>query len=92
MATICTGRGDLSGDHCCYVSGKVCEFLIENHGDRRFACGLMVELGDWGKVHTDPRYAALAIHWKSQPLCGDWQPKPSVCCREGWVSDGDMGP
>ena len=80
--TFCTGRGDLSDDHCCYVSGKVCQFLIENHGGRRFACGLMAELGDWEKVHTDPRYAPLAIHWEGQPLCGEWQPKVSQCCRE----------
>lgn len=80
---ICTGRGGTHPNrHCCYVQGKVCEFLIEDHKGRRFACGLMAELGSWDKVHADPRYALLAIHWKGQPLCGDWQPKPGTCCLE----------
>ena len=81
---VCTGRGDSVGSHCCFVGGSVCEFLVDNGipGDKRFRCGLMLELGDWDKVHADPRYAPLAIHWKGQSLCGDWQPKVGVCCRE----------
>jgi len=82
----CTGRGTATGqnDHCCFVAGKVCKFLVDNDtpGDERFRCGLMLELGDWGKVHADPRYAPLAMHWKGQPLCGDWQPKAGTCCLE----------
>ena len=80
----CTGRGDKDGGHCCYVFGKVCEFLVDNKtaGPERFRCGLMLELGDWAKAHTDPRYAPLAVHWKGQPLCGDWQPQAGVCCLE----------
>ena len=80
----CTGRGDKNGGHCCWISGSVCEFLVDNKtaGDGRFRCGLMVELGSWDKVHTDPRYAPLAIHWKNQSFCGDWQPQAGVCCAE----------
>ncbi len=82
---VCTGRGGThANEHCCYVAGKVCKFLVDNGipGDERFRCGLMLELGDWNKVHADPRYAPLAIHWKGQALCGDWQPKAGTCCRE----------
>lgn len=78
----CTGRGDASGDHCCWVGGRVCEFLVENQDGRRFACGLMVELGDWDEVIADPRYAPLNIHWKGKRKCNTWQPKIGVCCRE----------
>ncbi len=28
----CTGRGDTNGGHCCYIEGKVCEFLFVNRG------------------------------------------------------------
>ncbi len=82
VMSICTGRGDADGGHCCWVNGKVCEFLIENHGGRRFACGLMVELGDWQTVHTSSRYSPLAIVFADEGLCGDWQPKAGQCCRE----------
>ncbi len=80
---ICTGRGDIDGGHCCYVRGEVCEFLVENHERRRFACGLMVELGDWSKVHADPRYAPIkAVMLLGDGLCGEWQPAVDVCCNE----------
>ena len=78
----CTGRGDAEGGHCCWIKGKVCEFLIENHEGRRFACGLMVELGTWEKVHTDPRYAPIAESFGVEGLCGDWQPLAGQCCNE----------
>ena len=78
----CTGRGDADGGHCCWVAGKVCEFLIENHEGRRFACGLMVELGDWQLVHIDGRYAPIAETFAVEGLCGDWQPPAGQCCRE----------
>jgi hypothetical protein len=83
MDTLCSGRGDATGGHCCWVRGEVCEFLIENHEGRRFACGLRVELGDWQKVHDDPRYAPIAaVMILGDGLCGDWQPDPNQCCNE----------
>jgi hypothetical protein len=80
----CTGRGTANGNHCCWISGTVCEFLIDNGipGDKRFRCGLVIELGDWDKAIADPRYAPLAIHWKGQRKCDTWQPKVGQCCRE----------
>ena len=88
MVADCTGRGDVNGDHCCYLSGRVCDFLIDTKtpGDERFRCGLMAELGDWTKVHTDPRYVTIGHHFNVDPggvgLCGDWQPKAGQCCNE----------
>lgn len=82
--SLCTGRGDAIGGHCCWIVGTPCKFLVDNKtaGDGRFRCGLMTELADWQKVHSDVRYAPLAIHWKNADLCGDWQPKEGQCCRE----------
>lgn len=70
----CDGRGD-GGDHCCYIEGSVCEFLVTRDGTPR--CGLLLALGSWDRVHDDPR-------WKAAPIgrvmdreypgygCGDW--------------------
>jgi hypothetical protein len=83
MMGTCTGRGQAGGGHCCWVKGEVCEFLIENHEDRRYACSLRVELGDWDKVHADPRYAPIKeVMLLGDGLCGDWQPQAGVCCNE----------
>lgn len=80
----CIGRGDSRGDHCCYVGGEVCEYLIENHEGRRFACGLRAELGSWEAVHDDARYAPIALIFNEAgvSLCGEWQPNPTQCCNE----------
>jgi hypothetical protein len=78
----CIGIGDAQGGHCCWVHGEVCRFLLENHEGRRFACGLRVELGDWDKVHADPRYRPIALVFVDEGLCGDWQPQANVCCNE----------
>lgn len=82
-ASTCTGRGGADGDHCCYVRGEVCEFLIENYEGRRWACGLMAELGNWNKVHRDPRYQPIKeVMLLGDGLCGDWQPFAGQCCNE----------
>ena len=79
----CTGKGD-NGKHCCYVAGKVCEFLeFGTIPGRNFVCGLRRELGSWDKVHADPRYQPIAKVMETEGLCGDWQPKAGICCRAG---------
>lgn len=71
----CHGNGP---DHCCYIRGKPCQFLIENHVDetgqlRKWACGLRAELGDWNKVLNDPRYIEhVAGSWRDGINCRDW--------------------
>ena len=52
----CTGNGD-SGDHCCYINGKICEFLT--YEDSLPRCSL------WGRPLKD-----LYI-WKISPV-GRW--------------------
>lgn len=78
----CHGNGE---DHCCYVNGQVCPFLVENAMGRRWACGLRIELGSWDEVHRDPRYLE-----KVKPVwtrfnvddCGDWQAEGQCCFAE----------
>ena len=71
-----------SGDeHCCWVNGQECEFVRANEGGRRWACALMLELGDWDAVYSDPRYQPIGTHFQSKgiALCGDF-PGPGVRC------------
>lgn len=43
--------------HCCVFRGIVCPFLEEGMiKDRKWACGLFRELGDWKEVLVDVRY------------------------------------
>lgn len=83
----CTGRGDASGDHCCYVRGEVCRYLLDNGPDseRRFECSLRKELGSWEAVHEHPGYKANVQRvWDEVGIesCGAWQPREGECCRE----------
>lgn len=69
-------------DHCCYVAGERCPHLVENVNGRRWACGLMVELGSWDLVHADPRYAPIQAEWDKVGIesCGAWGPGTNQCC------------
>lgn len=69
-------------DHCCYVAGERCPHLVENVAGRRWACGLMVELGSWELVHADPRYAPIQAEWDRVGIesCGAWGPGTNQCC------------
>ena len=89
--SLCTGRGDTSGllPHCCVLGGVVCDYLVENVNGRRYACSLMIELGSWDRVESDPRYQPIAEHFDSPTMCRDWQPREGECCRK--VRDGDLG-
>lgn len=71
----CHGNGP---DHCCTIQGVTCPYLEEGTvKGRRWACGLLRELGSWEAVYTDPRYqasAAAAYFADRHPGygCGDW--------------------
>lgn len=82
--TLCTGRGDATGSHCCFLHGVECDHLVDNEvpGDGRFRCGLFEELGSWQAVHDDPRYVTIRPFFETSELCGDWQPKAGQCCLE----------
>lgn len=84
MAKQCDGNG---GNHCCYLAGKQCELLTHIDGVPR--CSLMLEHGDWSKVHADPRYIAAGLpefyerRWPGMGYgCGDW-PQNIPNCRGG---------
>lgn len=71
----CLGNGE---DHCCYIKGAECRFLIRNYTDetgyyRKWACSLRAELGDWDKVLADPRWIEhVQNSWKHGLNCKDW--------------------
>ena len=71
----CSGN---ASDHCCWVKGKPCALIIENHVDetgyhRRWACGLRAKLGNWDDVIVHPDYlAATGGAWPNGLNCRDW--------------------
>ena len=73
---LCDGGGDADGDHCCYIHGQPCPHLqVDGPSGRRYACGLMVELGSWSAVHADARYLAdVKPAWTAAGVvdCGPW--------------------
>lgn len=69
---LCTGQG-ANGDHCCYIDGKVCEFLFTDRGGTP-RCSLFSE---WGKLDENPEWRDSPVgRWfaKDHPGfdCGDW--------------------
>lgn len=72
----CTGNGE---DHCCYFNGLACPHIEENTvPGRRWACGLLRELGDWDQVIASDRYQqAVQPLFDANPAlngmnCRDW--------------------
>lgn len=90
--SICHGNG---AEHCCYLEGQVCPFLEEYTIEgRRWACGLLRELGDWDAVHSDERYlTTVRPVWVEHGIddCGDFAGarledgtiEPQCCYKEG---------
>jgi len=76
----CKGRN--LDEHCCWVAGKVCEFLEENTEEGfRWSCGLRRELGSWDTVLTDPRYQPLKIHFERNGYnCKTWSSERCGLC------------
>lgn len=78
----CNGRG-VNGDHCCYLNGETCEFLVENVAGRRYACGLRLEYDSWEGVIRDRRYQPVGEFWESigQPFHYCMSFDPALCCQ-----------
>ena len=82
--TECTGNLE---DHCCWVNGAICPYLEENTvPGRRWACGLLRELGDWASVYADPRYQYVRDGYDDPKWpslhgldCGDWPRIGETC-------------
>jgi hypothetical protein len=75
----CLGRN--SNSHCCYIDGKVCEFLEENSEPGfRWSCGLRRELGSWNAVLSDPRYKPIGEKLSKHGInCKDWPGPKDIC-------------
>ena len=89
----CLGNSD---DHCCWVNGALCPHLEENTvAGRRWACGLLRELGSWKAVHRDRRYVKdVQPMWNKFPTnkarglamrCGDFPASGERCNACGVV-------
>lgn len=79
-ALTCHGNGPT---HCCWVEGKVCDFLeTDTVPGRHWVCGLRRELGSWELVHADPRYQPIQKVWDRVGIvsCGAWGPGSGQCC------------
>lgn len=81
---VCNGEG-WNGDHCCYVRGEVCPYLVENRAGRRYACGLLIKYGSWDKVNASPEYQWVGERWTEEPTILPWNYcevfSPAFCCR-----------
>ena len=86
---VCAGN---SYDHCCWISGVACEHLEENTVEgRRWACGLLRQLGSWESVHSSDEYAEVRVMIRSIGIevdCGDWPPSGVTCGTCGVSGDG----
>lgn len=79
--TICQGRGP-DGEHCCYIEGEVCEFLIVVEGVPR--CSIwhlqMRKSGRWRNAPVGQWFAAKHPGYD----CKDWpQNIPEVMAKAG---------
>ena len=86
MRGVCDGNSE---GHCCWLRGKVCDFLEEGTVDgRRWACRLRREKGDWDavlasddyKIHVEPILGPLGLSCKTWPT--------DRCNACGYVADG----
>lgn len=77
-------------EHCCWLgqAGECPYVKTTSQGKRRkegffWQCSLRTELGDWEKVHEDPRYLEVVRPvWDrlGVPDCGGWPQNSSVGC------------
>lgn len=70
--TVCTGRGDTDGGHCCWIAGEVCKFLFTDRGGTP-RCALFDE---WHRLHE-------LEEWRYSPI-GDWFAAnyPGYTCKD----------
>ena len=75
----CLGNGQ---DHCCYIKGDTCRFLITDYVDetgyfRKWACGLYAALGNWDDVlASDLWQQHVAGSWTDGLNCKEWPDAP----------------
>lgn len=82
----CTGTG-ANGDHCCYIDGKVCEFLTYVEGTPRCSVWNEMPFPRWREAPVGQMFSG---DWEGY-TCRDWpQNIPDVmengsglCCWQG---------
>lgn len=85
----CNGLAD---DHCCYIHGVQCQYLVENQAGRRWACSLKIKYNDWDSVLASDEYRQ-DVAPKLKPMginCRDWPGPGNHCGTCGYgVADGN---
>ena len=78
----CTGKG-ANGDHCCYMAGAPCPYLVENTAGRRFACALIIKYGSIEAMVKSSEYKPIGDHWVSTGQVHEYclTFDPAFCCR-----------
>ena len=70
-------------DHCCWLAGAVCAHFDPDPPDTAGGfCALRTELGDWAKVHADPRWlrdVGPALARGGIADCGSWPTTGTRC-------------
>ena len=85
MSPPCGGTAD---NHCCWVDGVECPFVVKR--GELVRCGLRERYGSWDAVHRSPEYLArIRPYWDRIGMedCGDW-PAPGRECGTCGVSGG----
>lgn len=83
----CEGRGD-QGDHCCYIEGRVCGFLVVVAGQPRCSIwdGVMVGNPVWEQAPVGQFFARRYPGYD----CRDWpQNIPELMTK---VTSGEINP
>jgi len=86
---VCTGRG-AGGDHCCYIEGQVCQFLVTQDGLPRCSLwsGQMLGNPEWEQAPVGrflARYPGKDCHDWPQNIPEVMATGRGLCC---WQGDG----
>jgi hypothetical protein len=76
-------KGDIENDHCCWVDGKICQYL-KHYPDqeRKWSCGIREKYNSWDEVYEDEDYLQdikPLLNQLNLPNCGEWPRKNETC-------------
>lgn len=79
----CSGEGRPNGDHCCYLDGVRCPYLVENANGRRYACSIRLKYDSWEEMNASDEYHYVGKFWelKGLPFNMCELSDPAFCCR-----------
>ncbi len=79
---VCNGRGDVNGDHCCYINGEVCQYLFTDRGGTP-RCSIFDTAPDVEGYDESP-VGLYFVEFYPGFTCRDWPQNipaaPNQCC------------